>query len=171
ARDLATAQAWIARGSGDDASRRRAAADLMAVSLETELAALDSVKRIAAPADASALAAQAEMLRGVAKAFAARLGPAPEGADPARTRLAAKTPRRATASLSEWLSLERSAQDRRHAAARAKRDAEEAESAPKRSARKPPKVAAPAPPAESDDAAISPLMGAAVMGWVDGQRN
>jgi hypothetical protein len=171
ARDLATAQDWIARGPGDEASRRRGAADLLAVSLETDLAALDSVKQIAAPSDASALAAQAQMLRGVAGAFSQRLGPAPEGADPAMTRLAAKTPRRATASLSEWLSLERAAREKRSAAARAKRDAEEAEAAAKRPGRK--AKAGPSPAASDEGAqdALSPLMGAAVYGFLDGHRN
>jgi len=175
ARDLATAQAWVATGSGDDASRRRAAADLIAVSLETELAALDTVKQIAAPGDASALAAQAQMLRGVASAFSVRLPPAPEGADPAMTRLAAKTPKRPTASLSEWLALERSVQEKKRAADRAKRDADEAEAAARRPGKKGDKPAAKAaPPAaapDGDESALSPLMGAAVFGFVDGQRN
>ena len=173
ARDFSTAHVWIGRGTGDDASRRRAAADLLAVSLETELAALESVRQVAAPADPAALTEQAEMLRGIAGAFAARLGQPPAGADPAMTRLAAKTPRRAVASLSEWLALEHSVGERRAAAGRAKREAEEAEtakSAGRKPARKPTTVGA-ADADEEGDKAISPLMGAAVFGFVDGKRN
>jgi hypothetical protein len=172
AKDLATAQAWMARGSGDEASRRRAAADLMTVSLETDLAALDSVKQIAAPGDASALGAQAQMLRGIASAFSARLGAAPQGEDPAMTRLAAKTPKRAAATLSDWLALERAAQEKKTAANRAKRDAEEAEAAARRAGKKAAKPAAPSAGApDGDDSALSPLMGASVLGFIDGQRN
>jgi hypothetical protein len=172
ARDLATAQAWIARGEGDEAARRRGAAGLMEVSLQTELAALDSVRRIAAPADEAAVKAAADMLRGVAGALSARLGAAASGEDAAMTRLAARVPKRSVASLAEWLTLERQAGEKRRAAARAKRDAEEAEAASKKPGKKAGKPAAPATPAaDGDETALSPLMGASVLGWVDGKRD
>jgi hypothetical protein len=172
ARDLATAQAWIAHGSGEDASRRRAAFDLLDVSLETELAALESVGRVATPGDRSAMAAQADMLRSIAKAFTARLGPPPEGTSPAMTRLAARVPRRATASLSEWLKLERAAAEGRARDARAKRESEEAEEAARKAGRKVKGAPNAGASADSgDDHALHPLMGAAAFGFMDGKRN
>ena len=74
------------------------------------------------------------------------------------TRLASKTPRRAVASLSEWLALEHSVGERRAAAGRAKREAEEAETA-KSSGRKPARKSAAVVAPEADeggDKAISP---------------
>ncbi|HEX4441861.1 MAG TPA: M28 family peptidase, partial [Thermoanaerobaculia bacterium] len=173
ARDAETGRAWIASGSGDDASRRRAAADLLAVSLETDLAAVDSVRQIGAPGDAAGLAAQADMLRSVAKTLSAQLGPAPEGSDPAMTRLASRVPRRAPATLSEWIALQHAAQEKRTAAARAKREAADAEAAGPKSAKKTSRPPAPKPDEADggDEHALSPLMGDAVFGFVDGKRN
>jgi hypothetical protein len=171
ARDLATAQAWIAGGPRDEAARRRGAAGLMAVSLDNELAALDSVRRIGEPADGSVLSASAQMLRTVAGALTPRLGAAPDGEDPAMTRLASKVPRRSVASLSEWLKLEHDLAEKRQAAARAKREAEDAEAASKKAGKKAKSAAAAPASSTGDEEALSPLMRSAVIGWVDGKRN
>jgi len=115
------------------------------------------------------------MLRAVAKSLSAQLGAAPSGSDHAMTRLAAKVPRRAAATLSDWVALQHSVQEKRQAAARAKREATDAEAAggKAKAGGKSAKAAA-AKPADADAAdehALSPLMGDAVFGFVDGKRN
>ncbi len=81
ARDLATAQVWIRDGRGSDEDRRRAAADLLAVSQAVEAAAVESARSIG-PAPDSAVADGAAALRSSGAALAARLPARPAARTP-----------------------------------------------------------------------------------------
>jgi hypothetical protein len=171
-RDLATAQSWIRDGRGTAEERRRAAEDLLAVSLRVEEAAVASARAVG-PAPESSVTDAVAAVRASGAALAARIdsGPAPD--DPVLTRLSPKTPRFAVTTLDAWLALEERVKDKREADARAARDKKEKEDAAKRPAKAGAKAAPPPPPpsASSDDTKLSPLMGTAVLARVDGKTN
>jgi hypothetical protein len=174
ATDLSTALTWIRSGKGEDATRRRAAENLLSVSLEKELAALDSVRQIGPvepgnPAAAS-LGRLSESLRSAARTFEAQLeaagGPA-SGPGAVETRLAARTPRRATATLGEWMTLQRNAARKRREEQRMRREKREQQEALRKSGAKPAEAA----PDEEEDTTLSSLMQAEVLNWIDGKTN
>ena len=166
ARDRATAQNWIREGDGSEADRRRGASELVAVGLARELAAVESTRSLGA-SDAARSRALAS-LRAVATPLSEGLtsGAAP---DPVLSRLAARTPRRTVATLSEWMALEHEVAARHVAKARSDRDAKEKDEEARRSGRA--KKGAPAPPSDDEGDPLSPLMGAAVMNRVDGKTD
>lgn len=165
ARDLATAEAWVRDGRGTDDEKRRAAADLLAVSQAIEEAAVASSRAIG-PAPDSAVAGNTAAVRSAGAALAARLPARPAGEDPALVRLAAKTPRFAVTTLDAWMALQKRVAEKRDADKRAERERKEAAEA----ARRNPKTSAKAAPApEEDSPKLSPLMGTAAMSWIDGK--
>lgn len=169
AQDLATAEVWARDGKGSPAERSRAAADLLRVSLETQVAAVESVRAIgpvSAPGSpSSAVADGVAMLRAAGESFAGRLGAPAPGSDSALERLAAKTPRLPVSTLSDWMALEREVRAKRKAEARAKRDAKEKQDA----LRKTGKAKKTAAPAADEEKKLSPLMKWEVMNWIDGR--
>ncbi len=168
ARDLATADAWVREGTGTEEERRRAAADLLAVSQSVEESAVASARAVG-PAPETAVADGVAGVRSAGAALAARLSPRPTGEDPALARLATRTPRFAVDSLDAWMALEARVKDKREADGRAAREKKEKEEAAKPSA----KAGARAPAAPPDDTApkLSPLMSSAAMTWIDGKTN
>ena len=166
-RDLATAEAWISGGEGTEAERADAAQNLLTVALAKEKAAVDSTGALGASRDVRGAAST--LLDGVAQTLRQRIPAATPSGDPARQRLAARTPRRAAATLSDWMALEHEVGVKRDAAARAEREAKEKDEEARRSgrARKP----APARASDEEGEKLSPLMAAAVMNRVDGRTN
>src|SRR5262245_17523081 len=114
ARDLATAQTWIREGRGTEEERRRAAADLLAVSQAVEEAAVASAQALG-PAPESAVTQAVESVRSAGASLAARLPARPAAEDPALARLAAHTPRFAATTLDAWMALEERVKDKREA--------------------------------------------------------
>ncbi len=169
-RERVTAENWLRDGDGTEAERRRAAGDLFLVALDKEVAAIESTRALGAPDAARSRAVTS--LKAVAGPIAQSLPSTPDrGADPVLTRLAARTPRRPVATLSEWMALEHEVTGKRHAAERSQRDAKEKEEEARKAGRGK-KPASPAAPAADEDAEkLSPLMQAAVMNRIDGKTN
>ncbi|MFN2387228.1 MAG: M28 family peptidase [Thermoanaerobaculia bacterium] len=180
-RDLATA---LSGASGPDAQRAsayRAAANLLAVSLEKEKSALASTRQIAPLAagpsrepdellrDRTAVLDQAarEMQSMLYAAYGSPppVRPAETWGDPVLERLAQKTPRKAVATLADWMDLQRKVRDRRELDAIAKRaEKDRAEESARKAGRKPPAPAA-------DPPALSPILQFEVLNWADGTAN
>ncbi len=168
ARDLATAESWIRDGSGAPEERLRAASDLLAVSQAIETAAVESSRSIG-PAPDSAVAEGTASLRACAAALAARLPARPGTEDPVLARLASKTPRFAVSTLDAWMALEKQVADKRDGAKRAARERREASASAGAKTRTGASGKAPTP--EDDGPKLSPLMGSAAMGWIDGRTS
>jgi hypothetical protein len=166
-RDLATAEAWIAGGEGTEAERLDAAQNLITVALAKEKAAVDSTAALGASREVRG--AGATLLDGVAQSLRQRMPSATPPSDPARQRLAARIPRRAAATLSDWVALEHEVDVKREAAARAEREAKEKDEEARRADRV--KKASPARPSDDEGEKLSPLMAAAVMNRIDGKTN
>ena len=170
ARNLATAQTWIREGRGTEEERRRAAADLLAVSQAIEESAVASAQALG-PAPESAVAQAVESVKSAGSALAARLPGRPPAEDAALARLAAQTPRFAVTNLDAWMALEERVKEKREADGRAEREKKEKDEAAARSvaARKGDRTPVPAPAADS--VKLSPLMSTAALSWIDGRRN
>ncbi len=169
--DLAAAQTWIREGRGTEDERRRAAADLLAVSQAVEEAAVASSRAIG-PAPESAVSDAVGSVRSAGSELAARLPARPTADDPALARLAAKTPRFAVTTLDAWMALEERVKEKRQADARVARDKTEKDEAARRSAASKPGARTPAPaPKPEEVAKLSPLMGTAALAWIDGRTN
>ena len=169
-RERVTAQNWLRNGDGTEADRRRAAGDLFMVALDKEVAAIESTRALGAPDAARSRAVTS--LKAVAGPIAQALPATPDrAADPALTRLAARTPRRPVATLSEWMALEHEVTGKRHAAERALRDSKEKDEEARKSARGKRPAAPAAPAADEESEKLSPLMQAAVMNRIDGKTN
>ncbi len=173
-RDFAAGLALIASTAPPREEDYRAAANLLAVSLEKEIAAIRSVESLA-PVPEEALRPRVAALEQAARELQALLvttfqersgGRAPgNGATPAEQRLAKRTPRRAVSTLAEWLTLQARVRDRRADEERLMREARDAAaSAPARRSKRP---AAPPP----DEKTMSPIMQFATMNWIDGKRD
>jgi hypothetical protein len=180
--DLAAGLRWIRAGEGSPAARYRAAADLLAVSLEKELAAVDSARQLGpvGPGDPSAagIPELTASLRRIVSDLRAQLDRAyaaanagarpPADADPVLVRLSARVPRLAAATLNDWLALERRVSDQRREDRRKRRDAKErAEASRKAGKRTAGKDAA--PPDGEDEEKLSALMQSEAMNWIDGK--
>ncbi len=169
AADLATAQSWIREGSGTDEERRRAAANLLAISQKIEEAAVASARAIG-PAPESSVTEALTTVRAAASALTPRLGTVPAADDPALTRLAARTPRFAVTTLDAWLALEQRVDSQRDDAKRLERDRKEkADAEPTASKKTGRKGATPLTATAPDEKILSPLMRAAAMSWIDGK--
>jgi hypothetical protein len=179
--DLATALQWIRAGEGSPAKRYRAAADLLAVSLEKEIAAVDSSRQLgpvgSGEAPSASIPELTASLRTVAADLRAQLdreyasenagARPPDDADPVLLRLSARVPRLAASTLHDWLALERRVSEKRREDHRNRRDAKERAEA----ARKAGKRTAgnhPAPPDDYEEK-LSPLMQSEAMNWIDGK--
>ena len=176
--DFATGLALIASSSPPKDTDYRAAANLLAVSAEKESAAILSVQALA-PVDAGALRARVAALEQASRelqallvvVFRDRLGgntPA-DAPPPAEERLGKRVPRRAVATLAEWMALEEKVRARRADDARLRhdeREAAEAPTTPGRRRRTPKPV-----PAPVEEKTLSPIMQFAVMNWIDGKRD
>ncbi|MGH9367290.1 MAG: hypothetical protein ACRD3M_06425, partial [Thermoanaerobaculia bacterium] len=89
--------------------------------------------------------------------------------DPAEERLKARTPKKAVATLGEWMKLEHRVRQKREEERRARR--EEARRAAAAPAGKPGKKPPAPPPSAPPDRKLSPLMQDEVMNWVDGRTD
>jgi hypothetical protein len=179
AADLATGLTWVRQGKGEPPARRRAADALLSVSLEKELAALDSVRQLgpvaAGDPAASSLGAFGNGLRATAATFRSQLDAtlAPVSAsagDAVESRLAARTPRLAATNLSAWMTLRSDAARKRREERRARREQRERLETARKNGGKP--GARPAePPPDEDEEALSSLMEAEVLNWIDGKTS
>jgi hypothetical protein len=180
-RDLATGLAGAAAPEAQRASGYHAAANLLAVSLEKEKAAVASTRGIAAlpgggpPGTDEVLRDRTAVLDQAAREMQSLLyaaygapppvTPAETWGDPVLERLAGKTPRKAVSTLAAWMDLLQKVRDRRELEAIARRaEKERAEESARKSGRKPPAAEAPAP-------ALSPILQFEVFNWVDGSAN
>lgn len=176
--DFATGLARIGSSSPPRDADYRAAANLLAVSLEKESAAVESVRSLG-PVDAETLRSRVVPLEQSARELQALLvgafrersgGSAPANSpEPAETRLGKRVPKRAVATLDEWMALEQKVKDRRAGEERLRRDERDAAEAPATPGRR--RTAAKAPPPPVEDKTLSPLMQFAVMNWIDGKRD
>jgi hypothetical protein len=176
-RDLATALSGAAGPEARRPAAYRAAANLIAVSLEKEKAALASTRTIAPPAGGAdeLLRDRTAVLEQTAREMQSMLYaaygspppavPAETWGDPVLERLAQKKPRKAASTLAEWMELQRTVRDRRERDAIAKRaEKERAEESARKAGRKPPA----APDAPRD---LAPILQFEVFNWVDGAAN
>jgi hypothetical protein len=174
-RDFATGLARIATSNPPRDEDYRAAANLLAVSLEREVASVRSASALA-PVPEDALASRVAPLEQAARELQALLvasyrersggREASDAPDPAELRLGKRVPRRGVATLAEWLDLTEKVRDKRAEEERAKREARDAAAAPDGGRKR---TGTPAPPA--DEATLSSLMQFAAMNWIDGKRN
>jgi len=174
--DFARGLALIGSSTPRDADYR-AAANLLAVSAEKEIAAIESVRALGT-VDADTLRSRVVPLEQAARELQSLLvagfrersgGSAPaDSPEPAEARLGKRVPKRAVATLDEWMALQEKVRDRRADALRVQRDEREslerAAGGGRRAAAK-----APTPPAEGRT--LTPLMQFAVMNWIDGKRD
>jgi hypothetical protein len=180
ARALATAQERVAAHRPARAEDFRAAADLLAVALETEKAAVESTRELdpeSSPGTGQAIQAGLSLLdqtaRGakssLASAWAAAAGEREPQATPgaAEERLKSRIPKKGASTLDAWMELEHRVRGLRAQRERDRRAAAEKDAgrSPERGARKVPA----APAAETPK--LSPLMESAVMNWVDGRTD
>jgi hypothetical protein len=174
-RDVATGLARIASSSPPREEDYRAAANLLAVSLEKEIASVRSAT-VLAPVAEEVLASRVAPIEQAARELQALLlaswreraggrepGDAPGAAE---LRLGKRIPRRGVATLAEWVDLSEKVRDKRAAEDRAKREARDAASAPAGGRRR---TGAAAPAAE--ERTLTNLMQFAAMNWIDGKRN
>jgi hypothetical protein len=175
ASDLATALEWARSGKGEPAARRRAAEDLLSVSLEKELAALDSVRELGpvGPGDpaAASLGPLAKGLRSTAAGFRTQLDAAAgaaAGPDAVTTRLAHRTPRLAAATLDAWMTLQQEVARKRRQERRARREERERQEALAKNEKG---TKAAGPPPEEEEPGLSSLMQAEVLNFADGKTN
>src|SRR5262249_39310661 len=131
-RDAATAAEWIRAGKGSEAERARAAANLLEASIEKEEATVASIASLGPPSDtalALAITARRDALRRAAalvrESVVPAAGPA-TGAPEAELRLEKRAPRKAAATLSDWLALQRRVTGKRAEEARRRREQRDA---------------------------------------------
>jgi hypothetical protein len=176
--DFAAGLARIASSTPPRDADYRAAANLLSVSAEKEIAAVGSVRALA-PVDVETLQSRVAPLEQAARELQALLvrgfrersgGGAPaDSPEPAETRLGKRVPKRAVATLDEWMALQEKVRGRRADELRLRREEREAAEAPATPGRRRPAAKAPPPPVE--EKSLSPLMQFAVMNWIDGKRD
>ena len=175
-RDFTVGLARVASAAPPRDEDYRAAANLLATSLEKEIAAVRSVAALA-PVTEEILHPRVAALEQSAREMQAILvstfqelsgGRAPGGsAGSAEQRLAARIPKRAVSTLAEWLTLQEKVRDKRTDEERARREARDAASLAPPGKRK---GGAPPPP-PSDEPKLTSLMQFAAMNWIDGRRD
>lgn len=175
--DFATGLARIGSSTPPRDSDYRAAANLLSASAEKEIAAIDSVRALG-PVDTETLRSRVAPLEQAARELQALLvagfrersgGSAPaDSPEPAEARLGKRVPKRAVATLHEWMALQDKVRDRRADALRLLRDEREAAEAAANTSRR--RTAGKAPP-PAEGKTLSPLMQFAVMNWIDGKRD
>ncbi len=175
-RDFTVGLARVASGETPRDEDYRAAANLLATSLEKEIAAVRSVAALA-PVTEETLHPRVAALEQSAREMQALLvstfqelsgGRAPGGsAGSAEQRLAARVPKRAVSTLAEWLALQEKVRDKRTDEERARREAHDAAALAPPGRRK----GAPPRPPPSDEPKLTSLMQFAAMNWIDGKRD
>jgi peptidase M28-like protein len=171
ARDAGAAAEWIRAGKGSESERAGMARALLAASIAKEEATIASIADLAPtdPAVASAISSKRDELRkaaGIARdAFLSPAGPT--AASEAERRLKKRIPRKAAATLGDWLAAERKATEKRGAEARRRREERDAP-APRPAKGKP--AASQAPP-QPEEKRLSPLAQWEAMNWVDGKTD
>lgn len=176
--DFSKGVARIASSTPPRAADHRAAANLLAVSVEKEIAAVQSVRALG-PVDAETLASRVAPLEQAARELQALLlagfreragGSAPDvSPSEAEIRLAKRVPKRAVPTLDAWMALQEKVRERRASEARRRREERDAAETPAGAGRR---RAAPRPStAAPDERMLSPLMQFAVMNWIDGKRD
>jgi peptidase M28-like protein len=175
-RDFTIGLARIASASPPRDEDYRAAANLLATSLEKEIAAVRSVVALA-PVTEESLRPRVAALEQSAREMQALLvstfqelsgGRAPGGsAGTVEQRLAGRVPKRGVSTLAEWLELQEKVRDKRTVEERAKREARDAATLAPAGRRK---GASPAPP-PAEEPKLTSLMQFAAMNWIDGKRD
>jgi hypothetical protein len=173
-RDFATGAARIGSSRPPRDEDYRAAANLLAVSLEKETASVRSATALG-PVPEETLSPRVAALDQAARELQALLlatfqevsgGRAPgdlPGA--AEQRLSKRVPKRAVATLAEWLDLSQKVRDRRAEEERRRREERDA------LAMAPPKGGKRAAAPAAEERKLTPIMQFAAMNWIDGKRN
>jgi hypothetical protein len=178
AQDVATAADWMQGGKGEPGERSRAARNLVDSSVEREAATIASIGALSPlnervesvlASRRSELEKAARLIRDSVTSSASTADGSVWNAAPSETerRLERRVPKKAAATLAEWLSLQRRVADKRSDEARRRReerDAPEAKPARGKAAARP---AAPKP----EEKKLSPLMQWEAMNWVDGKTD
>jgi hypothetical protein len=168
ARDAATAAAWMRSGAGTDAERLRAAAILMAASLEREEATIASIRDLAPDDSTITLESRRLELQKAARAIDASIAPDVAAVTPpseAERRLEKRVPKKSAGNLSDWLALQRRVADRRGEEVRKRREQGEAAAGNVKG-----KARLPERP-EPEETRLTPLMQWEAMNWVDGKTD
>jgi len=182
-RNLAVGLSRIAGGSARQEDYH-AGANLLAVSLVKETAAIESTRALGpiAPGESPAIdetlrdrtaaleQAAREMQSVLYSAFSSATGdttPAPLS-DPALERLSKRVPRKAVSTLEEWMALQRKVREKREEQRRVKREEDErvALAAPRKGKKKPAEK-----PREAEGPRLSNLMQFAALNWIDGKTD
>jgi peptidase M28-like protein len=177
AHDAGTAADWMRRGTGTTMERLRAARNLVDSSTEREGATIASIGALSPFNElvrTHLASRQAEIEKGarMIRDSVTLSGPTVEGsvwnAGPSETerRLENRVPKRAAATLADWLALQRKVADKRADEARRRREEREAPA----KAAKGKSTAKPAPP-EPEEKRLTPLMQWEAMNWVDGKTD
>jgi hypothetical protein len=177
AQDVGTAADWMRRGTGGAEERSRAARSLVDSSTEREAATIASIGALS-PFDESVrtrLASRraeiekaARMIRDSVTLSSSTVDGSVWNAGPSETerRLEKRVPKKAAATLADWLALERSVADKRSDEARRRREERDA---PAKTA-KGKSTGKPVPP-EPEEKRLTPLMQWEAMNWVDGRAD
>ncbi len=176
-RDIATAAEWMRSGKGEPIERSRAARNLVEVSIEKEEGTIASMRGVD-PQDAmvaSVVSLRQNELANAARALRAAVVLRQDdhasawntGPSDTEQRLGKHVPKRAAATLPDWLALQRRVSDKR--ADEARRHREEREAAAAKPAKG--KARAKAPESEPEQKRLSPLMQWEAMNWVDGKTD
>ncbi|MEX0878504.1 MAG: M28 family peptidase [Thermoanaerobaculia bacterium] len=183
--NLATALTWLRSGKGTPEERYRAASDLLAVALETEIAAVESSRAVGPitagdsaesflAGEAASLAAIGRNLHGeLDRAYGAASGSAkpPSGPDPALALLAARTPRFPVSTLHDWMALRKRVAEKRAEELRARSDEREREEAARKTSKGKAGARGKTPAPAEEPETLSPLMADATMNAIDGKRS
>ena len=167
----------------------RAAANLLTTAFEKEREAVASAKALDSGGESGEAADRAirgglglldQTTRGAKTALLAAWDTAGGAKNPdaapneAEERLKARIPAKTSATLSEWLLLDRKVREKREDEARARREAAEAPPGPSSGAAKKgrvPATAAPAPSPPENGPRLSPLLEFETLNWIDGKTD
>jgi hypothetical protein len=178
AQDVATAAGWMQKGKGEPMERSRAARHLVDSSTEREAATIASIAALGPLNEMvrsdltwrrTELEKAARMIRDSVTLSALTADGSVWNAAPSETerRLETRVPKKAAATLAEWLSLQRRVADKRSDEARRHREERDEPAA------KPAKGKAAAKPSAPgmEEKRLSPLMQWEAMNWVDGKTD
>jgi Peptidase family M28 len=176
--DVGTATDWRRRGTGNPTERSRAARNLVDSSTEREAATIDSIGALAPfnemvrtelASRRAEIEKAARMIRDSVTLSSSIVDGSVWNAGPseAERRLEKRVPKKAAATLVDWLSLQRRVADKRANDARRRREERDAAAA------RPAKGKAPAKPVplEPEEKRLMPLMQWEAMNWVDGRTD
>jgi Zn-dependent M28 family amino/carboxypeptidase len=178
AQDVATAADWMQRGKGEPMERSRAARRLVDSSTEREAATIASIGALSPLNEKvssdlawrrTELEKAARMIRDSITLSALTTDGSVWNAGPSETerRLEKRVPKKAAATLADWLTLQRQVTDKRAEEARRRREEREALAAKPTKGKAAAKDAAPQP----EETRLTPLMQWEAMNWVDGKTD